>query len=479
MKFFMLIMILSLQLHANFSEKENKLLSILKEDVQMEDRDVYLSGMGLQDSYMLKKEIFTLLKEGSFSLLEELLQEYNVSINLPASQIPSGQHDQEGYQGSLLVLKKKLNQYPLTKAEYTLHYAIRDNDIKKLKNILENGGLDVNKYMYNTDTPLTFAAAYGYDEIVKLLLEHGVNVDKENQQDMHMTPLVQAIHGGHLSTVSLLLEAGADITLKSGRSKITPLLHAVRSDQLEIIKYLLTKGVNVNNSHALISALWRSDKTSVHQEVIDLLIDKINVNFKPVPTTIDGEKGKKAPQTALIVAMLNGHSDATIKKLYDHGAKVGTSINEKICFLEASDHKRKSLHHKGDTNAYMKSAHQTVAAIGYNKDRDIQRRLAMVLGDAYEMSIITKKPFNKSDKKLFEKLADENKIIAAHYQMLAIFENALKKSQTNELKEWLIQYNQNMLNWCFRYLKDYAETLSPDKKDRILECVKVFEKKKC
>jgi len=52
-------MILSLQLHAEFSEKENKLLSILKADTRMQERCLYIwDGFG-RCIYIKKRYICT------------------------------------------------------------------------------------------------------------------------------------------------------------------------------------------------------------------------------------------------------------------------------------------------------------------------------------------------------------------------------------------------------------------------------------
>ncbi|HEV7813832.1 MAG TPA: ankyrin repeat domain-containing protein [Janthinobacterium sp.] len=61
---------------------------------------------------------------------------------------------------------------------------------------------------------LHFAAAAGDDAIVRILLDHHAYIDAESPNKV--TPLMIAAREGQQSTVKLLLEAGADASLKTG-----------------------------------------------------------------------------------------------------------------------------------------------------------------------------------------------------------------------------------------------------------------------
>lgn len=62
-------------------------------------------------------------------------------------------------------------------------------------------------------TPLHYAAAIGNNEIVRLLLDKSAYIDAESPNKT--TPLMMAARGGHILTVKLLLDEGADATLKN------------------------------------------------------------------------------------------------------------------------------------------------------------------------------------------------------------------------------------------------------------------------
>jgi ankyrin repeat protein len=63
-------------------------------------------------------------------------------------------------------------------------------------------------------TALHYAAANGHNDIVALLLENYAYIDAESPNGT--TPMMMAARGGHILTVKLLLDEGADATLKNG-----------------------------------------------------------------------------------------------------------------------------------------------------------------------------------------------------------------------------------------------------------------------
>ena len=91
---------------------------------------------------------------------------------------------------------------------------------------------DVNKTGW---TPLHYAATNGHLEIMELLLEHHAYIDAESPNGT--TPLMMAAHYGTPAAVKLLLEAGADPSLKNqlGLSALDFATRANRRDAAELI----------------------------------------------------------------------------------------------------------------------------------------------------------------------------------------------------------------------------------------------------
>ncbi|MFT5588947.1 MAG: ankyrin repeat protein [Bradyrhizobium sp.] len=62
-------------------------------------------------------------------------------------------------------------------------------------------------------TALHYAAAVGANDIVQLLLDRYAYIDAGSPN--RTTPIMMAARGGHILTVKLLLDAGADVTLRN------------------------------------------------------------------------------------------------------------------------------------------------------------------------------------------------------------------------------------------------------------------------
>jgi ankyrin repeat protein len=93
-------------------------------------------------------------------------------------------------------------------------------------------------------TALHYAAAAGSVEITSILLERHAYIDAESPSGM--TPVMMAAREGQEKVVELLLEQGADATLKDGGFKLTAAGFATKADKPWIAKtinaFLAAKG---------------------------------------------------------------------------------------------------------------------------------------------------------------------------------------------------------------------------------------------
>ncbi len=80
-------------------------------------------------------------------------------------------------------------------------------------------------------TALHYAAAVGDNDIVKILLEHSAYLDAESPNKT--TPMMMAARAGKIMTVKLLLDEGADATLKNDQG-LTAIDLARRHDHADI-----------------------------------------------------------------------------------------------------------------------------------------------------------------------------------------------------------------------------------------------------
>ncbi len=91
-------------------------------------------------------------------------------------------------------------------------------------------------------TPLFVASFNGHIEIVKILLEHGADINKINTSEGgdEVTPLIAAVQCGHVEIVKILLDQGAYIDKPEVEHEFTPLVAAVQFGHVEIVKILLS-----------------------------------------------------------------------------------------------------------------------------------------------------------------------------------------------------------------------------------------------
>ena len=182
-------------------------------------------------------------------------------------------------------------------------------------------------------SPLSFAAANGHEETVKLLLGTGtVNVDSRTRDGA--SPLLCAARNGHHAIVQLLLTTcKADVDSRDMQGR-TPLLWAIRNGHEAIVKLLLSTGkadVNLEDHQGRTPLLWAV--RNARNLIVKLLLDDDNIAVDSedvhgqTPLSWAAENGDKAitqllletgkvkvnsrdrqDQTPLLWAARNGHS---------------------------------------------------------------------------------------------------------------------------------------------------------------------------
>uniref|UniRef100_A0A5B7BTU0 Putative ankyrin-1 n=1 Tax=Davidia involucrata TaxID=16924 RepID=A0A5B7BTU0_DAVIN len=117
---------------------------------------------------------------------------------------------------------------------------------------------------------LHFAAREGKTEVCKYLLEElKLNVDTKDEDGD--TPLIHAARQGHTATAKYLIECGANIAIPSELGT-TALHHSAGIRDIELLEFLLSKGVDVDSqSDAGTPLIWAAGHGQ--QDAVKVLLD--------------------------------------------------------------------------------------------------------------------------------------------------------------------------------------------------------------
>ena len=124
---------------------------------------------------------------------------------------------------------------------YAMVRAAEEGRVLDVENYLNNGKVDVDrKGKYGCETSLHGACQNGHIDVVKLLLDHGANIEMAKFDE---TPLFIACEYGHHSIAALLLDRGANINPCTEKN---PLHESCSQGHENIVRLLLEHGADPN-----------------------------------------------------------------------------------------------------------------------------------------------------------------------------------------------------------------------------------------
>ncbi|RMX58040.1 hypothetical protein pdam_00013425 [Pocillopora damicornis] len=91
--------------------------------------------------------------------------------------------------------------------------AARNGNFASVRDLLEEGEVDVNATDDDGATPLMYAAMGGHFPSVQLLIQNGADIDKQDKAS-GWTALMQATYYGHKAVAKLLIDAGANVNIQ-------------------------------------------------------------------------------------------------------------------------------------------------------------------------------------------------------------------------------------------------------------------------
>jgi uncharacterized protein len=124
-----------------------------------------------------------------------------------------------------------------------LHWAVRHDDIHTARALIQ-AGADVKAANRYGVTPIALAAMNGSAAMLRLLLDGGADPNSANPGGE--TALMTAARTGSVEAVTLLLDRGANVNAKDTVHAQTALMWAVIENHADVVKLLLAHGASIN-----------------------------------------------------------------------------------------------------------------------------------------------------------------------------------------------------------------------------------------
>ena len=200
---------------------------------------------------------------------------------------------------------------------------LNTSDRKEIIALLIEKKANVNAVVANVDsvlddmkgeTPLMVASSLGMEDIVKLLLDHGADINAQTDYGETATMLAVEIGKGNTTIVKLLIDRGANLNLRTKKGS-NILLVAIKNssgEKLETVKILIDRGVDVNSKNDMEETSLQWAAFYGHYATVKLLIENgaaINNADNKGKTCLMWASGGPDPNVNIVKLLIENKAD--------------------------------------------------------------------------------------------------------------------------------------------------------------------------
>ncbi|EAY13673.1 hypothetical protein TVAG_388150 [Trichomonas vaginalis G3] len=197
-----------------------------------------------------------------------------------------------------------------------LYESIVSGNVELVKEIM-NFDKDINKVSNVNQTPLSLAINHGYMDIAQFLIENGASIDKSLEDNFCTHSLVT-----HFDVLKLFVEHGLDVNRKfSGLQGETLLLTAIQNGRMDSIQYLIEKGANLYYRD-------RHNRSAMHHAVLGANLEILQFLIEKGFDIDDKDEGGETPLQLLaefIVNVPKEYQDGTMATKVRNALKLGAN----------------------------------------------------------------------------------------------------------------------------------------------------------